>query len=337
MVHEALTLERLRAMPLDEAAALLAVRRAEGLTASEEGLLADWLAADPAHARAFALAGRGWDAFDAGADDEILAAMRAHALAPRRRAWLGWPQLAGVAAAVLLLVAVGLWWMPSLVPGGPGGPAVQEIAWARYEAPAERVRDVTLADGSVMTLDAGSVAEVRFAADGRAIRLVRGRALFEVAHDPARPFGVMAATRRVVALGTRFVVDLDDDMLKVMLIRGKVAVEPMGKGEAVTLMPGQRFTERGDAVSVAMVPAPVETPAWSQGLVDLNDVPLSQAVAEINRHARIRIVIRDPRIAALRVSGQFRAGEAERFANTVAELHGLRVIRRAKEIELVRK
>ncbi|MBB4098260.1 FecR family protein [Sphingomonas kyeonggiensis] len=337
MVREALTQERLRAMPVDEAAALLAVRRAEGLTASEEGLLADWLAADPAHARAFALAGRGWDAFDAGADDEILAAMRAHALVPRRRDWLGWPQLAGVAAAVLLLVAVGLWWMPSRVPGGPAGPTVQEIAWSRYAAPAERVRDVTLADGSVMTLDAGSVAEVRFAADARAIRLVRGRALFEVAHDPARPFGVMAATRRVVALGTRFVVDLDDDMLKVMLIRGKVAVEPMGEGEAVTLMPGQRFTERGDAVSVAMVPAPVETPAWSQGLVDLNDVPLSQAIAEINRHARIRIVIRDPRIAALRVSGQFRAGEAERFANTVAELHGLRVIRRAKEIELARK
>jgi len=336
MVHEALTLERLQAMPLDEAAALLAVRRAEGLTAHEEGLLADWLAADPAHARAFGLAERGWDAFDASADDEILAAMRVHALAPRRQAWLGWPQFAAVAAAVLLLVTAGLWWMPSLLPGG-SGPAVQEIAWTRYAAPDGQVRDVTLADGSVMTLDAGSVAETHFSGDGRAIRLVRGRALFEVAHDPSRPFGVMAASRRVVALGTRFVVDLDDDMLKVMLIRGKVAVEPMGKGDAVTLKPGQRFTEHDGAVSVAMVPAPVETPAWSQGLVDLNDVPLGQAVAEINRHAAVRVVIRDPAVAALRVSGQFRAGEPERFARTVAELHGLRVIRRVGEIELARK
>jgi transmembrane sensor len=336
MMREALTREALWAMPVDEAAALLAVRRAEGLTASEEGLLAAWLAEDPAHARALATAGRGWDAFDGAGDDEILAAMRAHALAPRHRRWPGWPQAAAVAAAVLLMVAASLWWMPSFL-AGSGAPAGQEMAWTRYAAPAEQVREVRLADGSVMTLDAASVAEARFDPGARAIRLIRGRALFEVAHDPSRPFGVTVADRHVVALGTRFVVDLGDDMLKVMLIRGKVAVEPMGKGAPVTLMPGQRFVERDGVVSVAMVAAPVETPAWSQGLVDLNDVPLGEAAAEINRHGRTRIVIRDPRVAELRVSGQFRAGDAERFASTVAELHGLRLIRRAGEIELARR
>ncbi|MEP9360088.1 FecR domain-containing protein [Sphingomonas sp. KR3-1] len=331
MVREALTSARLRAMPTDEAAALFAVRRAEGLTESEQALLAEWLT-EPVHARAFEQIERGWDAFDEAGDDEILAAMREHALAPRARGGLHWPQVAAVAAMLLVVVAVGLWFMlPQPRQETP------QVAWARYEAPASQVRPVTLADGSVMTLDAGSAAEARFVTDGRAIRLLRGRALFEVSHDPARPFGVTAARRRIVALGTRFEVDLGGDALKVTLLRGKVAVEPVGiPAKTVTLAPGQQFIERGGAASVGTVPM-LEAPAWSRGLLDLDDVPLGAAVAEINRYAQDHIVIRDAGVSALRVSGQFRAGEAARFANTVAELHDLRVIRRGSEIELVRK
>lgn len=330
MVREALTSARLHAMPADEAAALFAVRRAEGLTESEQVLFDAWIA-DPEHALAFRQAERGWDVFDDAGEDEILAAMRAHALAPRARSGMRWPQVAALAAMLLVVVAAGLWFV---VPRA--GTEVQQIAWTRYEASAGQLRPVTLADGSVMTLDAGSVAETRFVADARAIRLVRGRALFEVSHDPSRPFGVTAASRRVVALGTRFEVDMGGDALKVTLLRGKVAIEPVGTAaETVTLMPGQQFVEHNGAGTVG--PAPTNDPAWSKGLVDLDDVPLGIAVAEINRHGGAHIVIHDAGVSALRVSGQFRAGEAERFASTVAELHGLRMVRRGTEIELSRK
>ncbi len=337
MVHEALTLERLHAMARDEAAALLAVRRAEGLNVQEEALLAEWLAADPLHADALGRAERGWAVFDAAEDDEILAAMRAHALAsPARRTWLGWPQLAAAAAAIVLLVATSLLMLPSMFSNG-GAPAVQQLVWTRYEAPAAQVRVVTLSDSSVMTLGAGSVAETRLATDARAIRLVRGKALFEVSHDPARPFGVTAGDRRVVALGTRFEVDLGADALKVTLLRGKVAVEPLGgSGRTEMLAPGQQFTERSGAVAVNEVPI-VEVPAWSRDLIDLEDVRLGDALAQINRGSAVRVIVEDPQVANLRVSGQFRAGDAARFAATVAELHGLRVTRHGDQITLSRK
>lgn len=336
MVREALTLERLRAMSADEAAALFAVRQAEGLTANEETLLADWLTADTRHARAFERAGQGWAAFDAAEGDEILAAMRAHALVPAARPRQRWPQFAAVAAAVLLLVVTGLLLRPTLLPRGDA-PVVRELAWTRYDAGAGQVRSVTLADGSMMTLDAGSAAEVRFSADGRAIRLLNGRALFDVSHDPARPFRVMAGDRRVVALGTRFEVDLGDAALRVTLLRGKVAVEPMrGTGHTEMLAPGQQFAERDGAASVSEVPL-IETPAWSRGLIDLQDAPLGKALVEINRGSTARIVIHDPEVAALRVSGQFRTGDADRFATTVAELYGLRITRNDSEIGLSRK
>jgi transmembrane sensor len=51
-------------------------------------------------------------------------------------------------------------------------------------------RSVTLADGSRITLNTASRVEVDLRSDGRRIHLLEGEALFEVAHDPNRPFDV---------------------------------------------------------------------------------------------------------------------------------------------------
>ncbi len=78
-----------------------------------------------------------------------------------------------------------------------------------------------------------------------------------------------------------------------------------------------------------------EVPAgWREGLLSFDDRPLAEAVAEVNRYAPEPIVITDPAVASMRISGQFRAGDAERFARTVAEIHPLRVVRGAGKIEL---
>ena len=107
MIREALTLERLRAMEPGEAAACFVARRAEGLTPSEEELLAAWLGEDEEHCRELRRAERAWDLFSDAGDHEILAAMRAHAVAPRPRRWASW-QPAAAAAAILLLVGASL-------------------------------------------------------------------------------------------------------------------------------------------------------------------------------------------------------------------------------------
>jgi transmembrane sensor len=335
MVREALTLERLGAMEPDEAAALLVVRRAEGLTVSETQLLDDWLAVDPSHPHALASVERTWATFDDVEEDEILGAMRAHALAPRRRDWGNWPRLALVAAAMLLVVATSLLLFRSPAPV-PNPGAGDGVGWTQYASVRGRGRTITLSDGSVVGLDADSVAAVRMLPGERAIRLVRGRALFEVSPNPARPFVVTAADKRVVALGTRFVVDLGGQALKVRLLKGRVAVGGLQAGaQTVELRPGQEFIQRGGSASVRRFDAEGEAqPGWRNGLLELDDVPMGEAIAEVNRYSRDQIVIRDPAIAAMRVSGQFRAGNAERFARTVAEMKPVRVVRRDGEIEM---
>lgn len=326
MLREALTLERLNAMALDEAAAWFVAQRGEGLAATEEALLADWLAADRAHGEAYRRAGSAWDVFGASDDDEILAAMRAHALVPAAAPRAGWWRVAA-AAAVVVVVAAGL-----LLQFGRG-PAPSTVEVVRYVAQRE-VREIALPDGSTMTLDAQSAVLARFGGDERSLELERGRALFDVEPDPARPFAVDAGTRRIVVLGTEFEVDRAPARLTVSLFRGKLAVEPVSGGSAITLAPGEQFVETGGAPVVRKLETGAAPAGWRTGLLDFDDLPLSEAVAEINRYASEPIVIRDPAVGMMRISGQFRAGDAERFAGTVAEIHPLRVVRHEGAIEL---
>jgi transmembrane sensor len=326
VVREALTAGKLDALDPQEAAALFVARRAEGLTASEQQLFADWLEKDAGNRRLFENADRAWQAFSDSDGDEILAAMRAHALAPRQRSWASWRPAA--AAAAIALLAIGLSWF--FIP-------IAETF--EYVSLRGEVKEVRLSDGSNLTLDGESKVAGRFTKESRNLELQRGRALFAVAHDATRPFSVTAAGRRVVAVGTRFDVNLLADGLDVSLLEGRVNVESLDSSTApVSLSAGQQYVERHGKVEIRVLGAAGDNAvSWRKGFVSFDDQPLAEAVAIMNRYSTEQIEIGDAQVALLRVSGQFKAGDSQRFAETLAEMHGLRAIRREHRIELVRK
>ncbi len=335
MIREALSLERLCAMEPDEAAALLVARRADGLAPGEEQVESDWLAADEAHRRALAAAERGWDWLAAPADHEVIAAMRAHALACRKRNWLPAMPAAAAAAAVVLVACASLFlflasgWQTPTGKGGGGDAPV------RYASAAE-TRDIRLPDGSRLTLDVQSEALAKFGGGERIVTLVRGRAYFDVAPREAQPFSVVADDRRVIALGTRFDVRLGPGELTVTLVEGKVSVGPSdGSARPVELSPGEQFVEKdGSAVVRKLIQGRGDATSWARGQLTFDDVTLQEAVAEVNRYSKTKITISSPSVASLRISGEFRAGDAGRFAETVAELHPVRAVRTDDRIEL---
>lgn len=204
-------------------------------------------------------------------------------------------------------------------------------------------RVVTLADGSQITLDSRSEVTVRYTADARALTLVRGQARFDVAHDIERPFTVTAADRKVVATGTEFDVDLPERELLVTLIRGHVVVLPSRaaprpylaaapRSEPVAREPDPRFPRNwsrivlnpGEQLVMARGAAPhvvrvdlVRVTAWERGEIDFSDEPLARVVAQIDRYSAHRIVLGDPTIASLRISGVFRTGDVDAFVGTL--------------------
>jgi transmembrane sensor len=180
---------------------------------------------------------------------------------------------------------------------------------------AER-RIVRLADGSQLSLDAGSRVEVRFARHRRDLRLSSGRARFDVAKDPLRPFDVAVGDKIVVALGTSFSVELLQHQLRVVLYEGRVQVlqgpsDSSGQSaEGRELTPGHEFWStvgrQDDKVMEADVPRSV---SWESGQLSFVNEPLGLAVERVNRYSQTKLVVADAAAAATRVNGVFNAGD----------------------------
>jgi transmembrane sensor len=68
--------------------------------------------------------------------------------------------------------------------------------------------------------------------------------------------------------------------------------------------------------------------------VMLDDTPLPDAVAEMNRYSKNPLIIDGNRIATLRVSGIYHTGDSAGFAQTVAQLYGLQVSQEGEQIHL---
>lgn len=195
-----------------------------------------------------------------------------------------------------------------------------------YETRRGETRRVVLDDGSVITLNVNSRLRARMEGDERRLWLDQGQARFEVAHDADRPFRVFAGDQEVRALGTIFDVRRQGSDLNVVLEQGVVALyaanesNPVDAAETprpeVVLRPGQSAVETTAGMTVSAVD-PAVTGAWRFGRMVFDDRPLGEAVAEINRYNARAIVIDDPQIATLKISGVFGTGDPEAFVQTV--------------------
>jgi len=201
-----------------ERAAAWAVRLAEGpLSPGQQREFEAWLDADPAHDVALREIMGAWDAVDHYAASAEMVELREAALASARRSMRRRtgpaPRLRlifAIAAAVVLFVAAAgggawLWLTPKTFQTGVG----------------ER-RVVALSDGSKLSLDADTIVKVAYTRETRKLWLERGRARFEVARNPLRPFSVTAADEVVVATGTAFSVELLQKQVHVVLYEGHV-------------------------------------------------------------------------------------------------------------------
>lgn len=204
----------------------------------------------------------------------------------------------------------------------------------RYSAGAAR-RAVTLDDGTRVYLDVASIIEVRFGATRRDVTLVQGRALFDAAHDSARPFVVTVGTERVTALGTVFQVDRASSEVVVTLAQGAVTVTSQTSAEAVQLAPGEEL--RSSAGSTRWLKRSVDAlsaTSWSFGKHLFRERSLGEAVRELNRYSAKPVRLADSRLAKLAVSGEFDVGDTDSTISALAAALSLRVVTARTEIVL---
>lgn len=192
----------------------------------------------------------------------------------------------------------------------------------------------TLADGSTIEVNTDSEIRVELSDNQRSIYLLRGQAMFDVAHDASRPFVVFAGSRRVTALGTLFEVRMDNASTQVTLLEGKVRVEDItltddvsgGQPAAIVeLNPGERFASADGAMTT--VPASVieSDLSWREGRHIFYDAKISDIVTELNRYTTRKIKLMDPSIGELEASANFKLGSTLSLAATLEANFGLTV------------
>ena len=194
-----------------------------------------------------------------------------------------------------------------------------------------------LADGSTVTLMDGAWAEPQFSETGRRIRLHGGRAKFDVAHDSARPFIVVAGISETTALGTVFEVDARSDVPKVKLLRGSVEVRLGGTAKAVRLAPGEiaEVSGTGPRLIPAMT-SPVQATEPATMLV-ADRLPLGAVIDAANKANAKPIQLADPALASLPVTGRFDVADGASLARKLAAAFGLEAAESPDAITLRKK
>lgn len=161
---------------------------------------------------------------------------------------------------------------------------------------------ITLEDGTRVWLNACSTLRypVKFTGGERRVEL-SGEGLFDVTHNPARPFIVEAGKTTMTVRGTKFNVrDFSDEILaSTTLVEGRVEVG--NQSGMVTLEPGMQAQTRGagEPLSVREVD-PTAYTAWTQDKIAFYSADLEEVLSDIRRWYRIDIRINvDPKAYTL--------------------------------------
>jgi transmembrane sensor len=291
-------------MTLHEQAAYWAARLNDtDLGEAEREELHRWLLADQRHADEF----RAHNAVVTLAQD-LPADLRAHlsAFAPAsvnkleeapKRRWV-WPSALAASLLVALVVSSGFFF---------NRPQLMSQSYATHTG---ETRTVTFEDGSVAYLNTRTQIKWIGNQRDRRVMLLEGEALFDVVHDPDRPFHVVLDNSEINVLGTRFnVYRKKDGETTVTVLEGSVSVHERSQGR------DQSAWQRRLSANEQIVYRPLgllgdvrQTSAekavkWREGVMEIQNQPLPEVLDELTRYTDQRIVIRDPVLNELRIGG----------------------------------
>jgi transmembrane sensor len=304
-----------------------------------------WLAASEAHRTAFDRIQSTWcaidryatetvewpsdaeaasDAYDGSVSVSVWRARVATKRASRRwqrRPWLTIGMAASVVAALTALAILPVMRSMQVTP-----PVVTVVETASGEN-----REVPLGDGSVISAGAQSVLWATLTDDSREVTLERGEAFFRVAKDSARPFTVKVGSTTVAAVGTAFNVRRAGERVVVGVAEGTVKVDARVAAQSIRtarLNVGQQLSidaTNGNA-SIQTVDAR-GIAAWREGRLQYRDEPLRSVIADVTRYSARDIVVANPQIADLRITGTVFANDVDSWLQSLETALPLRVVR----------
>lgn len=289
----------------------------------EQRRLEAWLGEDVRHRHEFDQLHAIWEAAGDLAESPIVHAERF--LPAARPAWrrTTWQPL--LAALLLVVSASGaiLWFFAEPVP-----PALLTVTSRHGER-----KQLALDDGSRLFLDADTAITLRSTPTLQRVVLEHGAIYCEVPHRPERRFEVMAGDLRIADIGTQFGVRRQGGGVVVAVTEGEIEVQPKNGGVS-RLIAGQgaNLDDTGRHIGAIDVDAAF---AWHDGRLVFDRTPLAEAVAVANHYRRQPLVIADPALEMLPMSGTFNIDDPQGLLWAIQQALPLRAIPRENRIDLV--
>jgi transmembrane sensor len=309
-----------RSQDIEAKAAEWLMRREQPLwSQADQAALDRWLDESMSHKAAFWRLEHAWQIADR------MGALSARDIAPRPRGAgrpSKWWHAGALAASLLLAIAfIGPSSRLTLSPQ----PSVDT-----FDTGIGGYRIVPLADGSRIELNTATNLRTLISKKRRDVWLDRGEVFFEVAHIEGSAFVVHAGSRLITVVGTQFSVRRDDDKVTVAVVQGRVRVEdttPGASTASITVTPGDVAIGLGSSTMVVSKPvAAVEDKlTWRDGRLVFDGTSLAEVADDFNRYNRQQLLISDPSVATIRISGTFKASNVEAFVRLLKEAYGLKV------------
>ncbi|MEJ5282345.1 FecR family protein [Pseudomonas sp. MYb541] len=183
-----------------------------------------------------------------------------------------------------------------------------------------------LVDGSTLTLNGISAANLHFDSQQRRIELLQGEILVEVAHDSTRPFVVQTPQGTLRALGTRFVVKREGDVTVLSMLHSRVAAQSVDGQQTLEVEAGSRALMHANQVRLAGTVEPSSiNEAWRRHQLVVENQPLPDVLDEIARHRSGRVQFDRAALQSLRVSAVIPLDDSDQALQLLAQTLPIRV------------
>lgn len=196
-----------------------------------------------------------------------------------------------------------------------------------------------LADGSALVLNADSKVGVTYYRNKRVVTLTKGEVVFDVTPDADRPFIVEGGHARVTVLGTHFVVNKLNKLVRVSVNHGRVKVESRLNGEH--MHPEVLILGNGEVAEIKPEQAPqrvqrnaLDAFSFQAGALTFQQSTMDEIAETLSRYRQPRIISMVPDKAA-HVTAVVQINDIENFLASLPRIAPVNVQRTGEATTLI--